>query len=405
MNNGNFDSTVLTLVGKTYDEIRHKLYEMYREDYQIVDVKNDLHEGFFGLFQKTRVKVSYVIKDKARNEARASQEDFSTAKEKLLKTSGVDYSSLAVKQYGQITNLLDELTNKVNDLQVSSSNNIHPSIQKIESLLDANEFSHSYISYISNKLKAEFPIEKLDDFDLVREKVVDWIGQTIKIEPKIFHKSPHVIVLVGPTGLGKTTTISKMAAKPILEAKENKLASPIVRLVTIDHTRVGAEQQLRKFGDIMNVRVDKAENSDDLNEIIQECKDSTDYIFIDTAGYSQNDFDNIAKMRKILSVQGIPLDTYLVVAASTKTSDLTKIIDNFSLFNFNSVIITKCDETTSFGNILSVLFEKNKSVSYITNGQKVPKDMQRASVAQFLYKLADFKINKIHIDDMFPEEN
>lgn len=402
MNNG---STVLTMVGKTYEDAKQKLYDMYREDYNIVDVKNDLQGGVLGFFQKTRVKIFYVVKDKFRNEIKSSSDEFTATKEKLLKNAGVDYSSLAVKQSSQILNLLDNLTTKVNDLQLTSSSNVHPSIQKVESLLDANEFSHSYISYISNKLKAEFPIEKLDDFDLVQERVVDWIGQTIKIEPKVFHKSPHVIVLVGPTGLGKTTTISKMAAKPILDAKTNNEVLPIVRLVTIDHTRVGAEQQLRKFGEIMNVKVDKAENSDDLNEIIQACKDSTDYIFIDTAGYSQNDFDNIAKMRKILSVQGIMLDTYLVVAASTKTSDLTKIIDNFSLFNFNSVIITKCDETTSFGNILSVLFEKNKSVSYITNGQKVPKDMERASVAKFLYKLADFKINKIHIDDMFPEEN
>ena len=79
-------------------------------------------------------------------------------------------------------------------------------------------------------------------------------------------------------------------------------------------------------------------------------------------------------------------------------------MENFSPFNFNSVIITKWDETTSYGNVLSVLYELNKTISYITDGQKVPNDIKKASVREFLYRLSDFTVSKVYIDDMFPED-
>jgi len=247
----------------------------------------------------------------------------------------------------------------------------------------------------------------------VQSVVVDWIGQSIKIAPKIIYKAPHVIVLVGPTGRGKTTTISKLAAQPILEvinnnkflAEEEKKALPVIRLITIDQIRVGAVEQLKTYGDIMGAKVDKAQTTKDLISLIQNYKDSTDYIFVDTSGCSPKDFDNIAKMRTILNVPGINFDTYLVIEASSKASDLINTIESFSIFNFNSVIITKCDETTSFGNVLSVLNEANKPISYITTGQKVPNDIQRASIKDFLYKLKGFKLNKDHIEDMFREDD
>ena len=196
-----------------------------------------------------------------------------------------------------------------------------------------------------------------------------------------------------------------MAANFILEARNKGVPTPVIRLITIDKTRVGAEVQLRKFGGIMNIQVDKAENAEDLNTLYQECKNSVDYILIDSSGYSPNDFENIGKMRAILNVPGINFETYLTVTASTKASDLLRIIQNYEVFNFSSVIITKCDETSTFGNVLSILAEKGKSISYITDGQKVPRNIRKASVIEFLKNLVDFKIDRTHIEDLFPEEN
>ncbi|WP_443737121.1 hypothetical protein [Treponema sp.] len=401
MNSSEYTPTTLTMTGKSVDEIRNRLWQEYGNNYRIIDQQTVLQGGFLGFFQKKNcIKVSFVVKDRGHSE----QEDFSTAKESIIKNSKVDYSKLVVKQYNELTGMMAQMNSQIEDLKITSVEKKHPSIVKIEKLLEDNEFTHAFINMISSKLKNESTLEDLNDFEQIQEKVVGWIGRSIKVAPEVYYKIPHIIVLVGPTGLGKTTTISKMAAKLILDAKKKGEPLPNVRLITIDHTRVGAEAQLRKFGELMHVRVDKAESPVDLNDIIQECKDSTDYIFIDTSGFSPNDYDNIAKMRNILNLQGFSLDTYLVVAASTKARDLKKTIENFSLFNFNSVIITKCDETTSYGNVLSVLYESNKTIAYITDGQKVPNDIKKASVREFLYRLSDFTVSKVYIDDMFPED-
>lgn len=399
--NSEYMPTTFSITGKSIDDIKNKLWNEYGSNYKIIDTKTMLQGGFLGLFQKNVVKVFYIVKDRQKEAA----ENLEQTRDAILKKSGLDYSQVAVHQYSELTKLVTNLNSQMEDLKASASSQKHPSITKIEQLLEQNEFSHSYISYITSKLINEFPLKELDDFDLVQTTVVDWIGKSIEIAPVVFRKTPQVIVLVGPTGLGKTTTISKMAAKTILDAKKNGKPVPVVRLITIDYTRVGAEVQLRKFGEMMNVPVDHAETAEDLTTIIQNCKDSSDYIFIDTAGFSQKDYDNILKMRNILNVSGITLDTYLVVAASTKPFDLKKIFENFGIFNFASVIVTKCDETSTYGNVLSVLHETGKMISFVTDGQRVPRDFKKASVREFLYSLVDFKINKVHIDDMFPEDD
>jgi flagellar biosynthesis protein FlhF len=206
---------------------------------------------------------------------------------------------------------------------------------------------------------------------------------------------------VGPTGVGKTTTIAKIAANLILSARDNGNERPQMRFISIDKTRVGALEQLRNYGEIMEVPVDKAETLDDVKTIYNQYRDMTDAFLIDTSGYSPNDAVNIGQMRSVLDLDDLHADVYLALSATTKARDLSNIIQNYEPFNFKSVIITKCDETKQYGNVISVLHEKRKSISYITDGQKVPKNIQKASVSYFLMFLNDFKIDRTHIDDKF----
>ena len=211
-------------------------------------------------------------------------------------------------------------------------------------------------------------------------------------------------MIVGPTGVGKTTTIAKMAANLILTAKRAGKPLPEIRMVTLDHTRVGAEEQLRRYGEMMNVEVDKAETPDDVKKIFEMYRKSLDALIIDTSGYSPNDYENIAKLRLLLNVDGLHPDVYLAFMAGTKARDLMTILNNYETFDYNSVIITKCDESSTYGNVISVLAEKNKKISYITDGQQAAKNFEKASVVKFLTRLNDFTIDRVHIDDMFPEE-
>jgi len=145
------------MTAKSLDEIKEKLWEMYKNNYQIIDQQTILQGGFLGFFQKNYVKVWYIIKEKHHHES----DDFAQTKEKILRETGVDYSKVAVKQYSELANMMNQMNNQINDLKLAANNNVHPSIKKVENLLAENEFSHSFISKISAKLKNEFSLVKI----------------------------------------------------------------------------------------------------------------------------------------------------------------------------------------------------------------------------------------------------
>ena len=287
---------------------------------------------------------------------------------------------------------------------VSDSSKKHPSIEKIEEILIENEFTLSYINSITTKLQG-LSINELDDYTNVCKTVMEWIGKSIKIYPHEPRKLPHVIILVGPTGVGKTTTIAKLAGTMIKSAQKKNLQTPKIRMITIDHTRVGAEEQLRRFGEIMYIDVDTANSPEEIKKIYDMYKDSLDALFIDTPGYSPNDYEHIGQMRALLKDDfGMNADIYLTVTASVKAKDLVSIISHYETFEFNSVIITKWDETSAVGNVLSVLSERGKPVSYITDGQRVPNMIEKATVQRFLKNLSDFGVEHKYIEELFPED-
>lgn len=195
-----------------------------------------------------------------------------------------------------------------------------------------------------------------------------------------------------------------MASNTILDAKANGKPKPELCILTIDTMRVGALEQLSKFGEILGKNVMKAESSDDVLKIYQDYREHVDYIFIDTSGYSPNDSTHIGEMKNILNVNGMNADIYLSVTASTKASDLTNILRNYEPFGYDSVIITKCDETKQLGNVISVLYEKHKAISYITDGQRVPRNIKKADIIDILKNLNGFEIDRIHLEDKFGEK-
>lgn len=388
----------------TLKECREALNQLYGDNYTLGDHHVVLKGGFFGFGQKQWIRAEYFV-----NEPRTAAVPSRPAGEPP-KSDAVNPTDLAALQFAmlnQIKELKTSIGSKIDDMVSASAaqaSDKHPAIQKIEEMLAENEFTLSYINGISTRIREHFSLDELDDFGKVEQSVVDWIGQTIAIAPKPYRKCPHVIVLVGPTGVGKTTTVAKIAANIILDAKNSGKPPMRVRMITVDRTRVGAEEQLRRYGEIMNVSVDKAESAEDLRQIFDEHKDSLDALIIDTSGYSPNDHENIAKMCAFLDVPGLNPDVYLTVTASTKPRDLVSIMQHYEPFNIASVIVTKCDETVSFGNVLSVLAERHKAIAYITDGQKVPRNIARASAVYFLTRLHDFKIDRVHIDDMFAGE-
>ncbi len=194
---------------------------------------------------------------------------------------------------------------------------------------------------------------------------------------------------------------------PVLMASDILLYQSSLVPVGVDQkqhlelTRNVAQRFNQRYGELFNLKVQKAESADDVRSIYEAVRDSVDMIFIDTSGYSPNDSAHIGAMKAMLDVPGMNPEVYLAVSASTKARDLVNIMQNYEPFGYKSVIITKCDESSQYGNVISVLSEKNKAVSYITNGQNAGGGIERASIVEALIRLENFTIDRIHIEDKF----
>ncbi len=398
---------LLYLTADTIDDCREQLGKLYGTDYEIMDRKNTTQNyGPFGLFQKPGVKVTYVVnrRSEKKYDGLSDEETQRLIRDEILARATGGKTKTEI-QISEISNKVNEIAAAMQKIPRSSGEERIESIDRIEEMLDDNEFTRDFINGITARLKKEFSLDDLNDFHKVERQVVDWIGESIEIAKPKTHRPPRVIVIVGPTGVGKTTTIGKLAAQNVIIRKKSPDMPPLrITMITIDKTRIGAEKQLQTFGEVLDLPVQKAENAEDLKSIFESIKGDYDVIYIDTSGYSPNDSENIARLKSTLSVDGLHPDVYLAITASTKARDLKNIMQNYEPFGYSSVIVTKCDETTRLGNIISVLNEKRKSISYWTDGQVISRNIQRAGVVDFLIRLAGFTVDRIHIEEKFGEK-
>ncbi len=414
----NINEPAHTIYAKSMKEIRDKLYDKYQSDYEITNKKQVLKSRFFGLFNEEGVEVTYVVKRPGSQASSCAQDSdsFMRNKDAFLRSMAMQSLDPTLNapvspaitapqvnnaQLNEIKKSIEELKSSIEQSKPAavSGNELHPSIEMIQNLLSDNDFSIHYCRYITEKLKG-LSLEQLEDSDYVQRSVIDWIGESINIAPEKVHRTPHVVIIVGPTGVGKTTTLVKLAAQYVMSAKKQDRKVELC-FITTDTMRVGAQEQLAKFGSLFNLQVLKAENASDVQKIYEDVKDHVDAIFIDTSGYSPNDSAHIGSMKETLDVPGMNPDVYLAVMASTKSRDLINIMRNYEPFGYNSVIITKCDESNQYGNVISVVWEKNKNISYLTTGQKAAGCIEKANVFYFLIRMMGFKVDRIHIEDKF----
>jgi flagellar biosynthesis protein FlhF len=180
-----------------------------------------------------------------------------------------------------------------------------------------------------------------------------------------------IVALVGPTGVGKTTSVAKLAARFTLRHGAGRVA-----LVTTDSYRIGAHQQLRTFGQILGAPVHVAKDSEELRSILLSLSDKS-LVLIDTAGMSQRDV-RLSEQFATLQQTGLPIRTYAVLAASSQRRSLEEVIESFSKVTLDGAILTKLDEAAVLGEALSVLVQRQLPVAYISDGQRVPEDLHPA---------------------------
>lgn len=199
-------------------------------------------------------------------------------------------------------------------------------------------------------------------------KMIERAFQTGGVIPKE-STSRQVVALVGPTGVGKTTTIAKLAALHTLDYSKK------VGLISLDTYRIGAIDQLRTYAEIMDVPLQIAYNADELSEGLQELQ-SCDLVLIDTIGRSQRDEIHLKELQQALAPAKATL--YLTISAAADSPVLIDIAERFAIFKPEYYLLTKADEAVRFGNLLNLITRKPLPIAYCTDGQRVPEDIQEA---------------------------
>lgn len=219
---------------------------------------------------------------------------------------------------------------------------------------------------VTKKILSSINIMEDDRKD--EEKLKEVVQNMIKVDNK---ELSNAVVLIGPTGVGKTTTIAKLAGRLALIEKKK------IGLITIDTYRIGAVEQLRTYADIMNIPFKVVFTIKDMEKTVQNMKDC-DAILIDTTGRNSKNKMQISELRAF--IDKIKTDNiHLVISCTTKNRDIDAIINGYSQLNYNDIIITKLDETCTYGSILNILQSAKKPISFVTTGQNVPEDIKTMS--------------------------
>ncbi len=201
------------------------------------------------------------------------------------------------------------------------------------------------------------------------QKIILKFGKPIGIMPAA--KGPKVSFFIGPTGVGKTTTIAKLASHFLLEEKKK------VGLLTSDTFRIAAAEQLHTYANILEAPFKVIYSAEELTESVNAMQDM-DYILVDTSGHSHHNEEQQESTKKLIqALDGVAeTEVYLVVSATTKYRDLLSIADSYKEVADYKLIFTKLDETTTLGNLLNLKLYTGATLSYVTNGQDVPDDIE-----------------------------
>ena len=392
-----------TIQGATPREALATMKRLYGPDARIHSHRPVRMGGVLGLFAREGVEITGFVEPSTSEGATPEATDLDGEKRKILDraASGTGLHRLA-DEVAALRSRVDQSFSE--GAAITFRQNGHPQLDALDALLLRNDFAAQMRRRLIDQVRAEFPLSKLDDLPAVHQYVVSQIGRVVRLAAPLAEAvgaaaGPRICTVVGPTGVGKTTTVAKLAAQHAMNGSAES-SDCRVRIVTIDNYRIGARQQIETYGDIMRIPVTAAETADDLKKAIALGQDA-EVIFIDTVGRSPGDYSHLAEIRSLLDVVGRHGSTQLVVSATTKYADLEEIMRQFEPFAYAGVIVTKLDETATIGNVLSVLGATGKPVSYCCDGQVVPQDIAPASVLRLLLSLDGFRLDRTSLEQEF----
>ena len=235
-----------------------------------------------------------------------------------------------------------------------------------------NEVDEKYANQIIDELEkgknGNIPFDYI--LSNVYQKLILKFGKAEGI--KEAESGPRLVLFMGPTGVGKTTTIAKIASHFVMDEKKR------LALLTADTYRIAAAEQLRTYANILEVPFRVVYTKEEAAAAVADFNDY-DYIFVDTAGHSHQNEEQLNNMRELMDTlkQAGEYQTFLVLSATTKYRDLLKIASNYEEVSDYQMIFTKLDETSTLGNLLNLKLYTDAEIAYVTCGQNVPEDLEQ----------------------------
>lgn len=372
-------------------ELKPKLYEEIKKrnispDRVVILSKKPVRKkGFLGIGSKMVYEVWFQILDQENNNNQKVVEP--NQKQNTLPINQ-DMTSPLYKEIETLKKMIQEVmieNKKIKEITTSYLKAKEANFDMLRKQMIEKDFPIGFVDRIIERIDSELTEDEKQNFYVIYDRVKAMIASDIKVASTelVISKKPKIVILVGPTGVGKTTTIVKLA---LLWAatKGRKFA-----FFSLDKYKAGASFQLKSFAEIFKVPMKSIRNEEELKESLSLFSDN-DIIFVDTAGTSQKDTLTINDLKdhvKILKKFDVWIS--LVMSAVTKYKDMLDIINRYSVVGYNNIILSKIDETNTLGSSVAALCETQVPLSFVTNGQRVEADITTLRPMDLVYMALD----------------
>ena len=390
-------------VGKTEEEASAQAKAELGENVVIMNVRNTRKKGFLGFLKKQQVEVTVALEEENERypveSERKQGEDIKETFRQVAQAVGVSpkvekspqaleekldtIHSMIEKQLMQPEKEEEKAEKKEKEVVKEPAKDASKEEDKEESSEMLRFVKLLYNTMLDNEVNEKYANQIIDEMEKnalpnlpfdhalanVYQKMILKFGKADPITPG--ENGPKVVFFVGPTGVGKTTTIAKVASKFSVEQHKK------VALLTADTYRIAAAEQLRTYANILEVPFRVIYSVEEMTTALRDLR-GFDYILIDTAGHSHHNQVQKDNMNAFIhSLDGmVEKEVHLVLSATTKYRDLLSIADTYTGMTEYKIIFTKLDETTTLGNLLNLKLYTGASLSYVTCGQNVPDDIE-----------------------------
>lgn len=357
----------------------------------VMNIRTTKRKGIFRLFKKDMVEVTAALEEKEDNpffktsavntrETERTLSDVVPAVEKEVFENRLNSIQSLLEQQMKKEAVPEKTAEPAEEEEKESIGFLKLIYQQLINNEVEEVYANQIISEVEKHLKKEAPLDNV--LSAVYQKIILKLG-----EPDDFsfeEGKKKICFFIGPTGVGKTTTIAKLASDMKLTKKAN------IALMTSDTYRIAAVEQLRTYANILDIPLDVIYSEEDLKEGLERLKDY-DVIFVDTAGRSHKNLEQCEELFHLVDSigdeSGFEKEICLVLSVTTKYKDLEKICNTYSKVGSYRIIFTKLDETSALGNILNIAILTNGKISYTTYGQNVPDDINLIDVQSIAKQL------------------